>query len=66
MEPRFGPEWSSQRVAQLRYDAKAAVWTLYCSDRNGRWWRYEPLPPKRDVAALLAEIHRDPTGIFWG
>jgi hypothetical protein len=59
-----GPGWSSTNVAQLRYDD--GMWTLYCADRNGRWWLYDDAAPARDVAQLLAAIDEDPTGIFWG
>jgi hypothetical protein len=60
----FGSEWSSTKVAQLRYEG--ANWTLYCSDSSGRWWRYDEAAPARDVAPLLAAIDADVTGIFWG
>ena len=60
----LGPEWSSTTVAQLRYDG--ANWTLYCSDSNGRWWRYDEAAPARDLAPLLAALDEDVTGIFWG
>jgi DUF3024 family protein len=60
----FGPEWSSTKVAQLRYDG--GVWTLYCPDSNGRWWRYDEAAPASDVAPLLAALDEDVTGIFWG
>jgi Protein of unknown function (DUF3024) len=60
----FGQEWSSTKVAQLRYDG--GLWTLYCSDSNGRWWLYDEAEPAPDVGALLAAIDDDVTGIFWG
>jgi DUF3024 family protein len=60
----FGPEWSSTKVAQLRYDG--GLWTLYCPDSSGRWWRYDEAAPARDAAPLLAAIDEDVTGIFWG
>ena len=64
--PEFGPEWSTTKVAQLRFDESARTWTLHWPDRNGRWHRYDQLPPRRTVSSLLAEIDADPTGIFWG
>lgn len=64
--PEFGPEWSSQRVAQLRHDAGSDAWTLHAAERNGRWFRYDDIGPAPDVATLLVEIEQDPTGIFWG
>jgi len=59
-----GPEWSTTRVAQLRYDS--GLWTLYCSDRNDRLWLYDEADPAPDVRPLLAAIDDDVTGIFWG
>jgi hypothetical protein len=59
-----GPEWSTTRVAQLRYDK--GLWTLYCSDSNDRWWIYDDADPAREVGPLLAAIDEDVTGIFWG
>jgi len=60
----LGPEWSSTKVAQPRYDGVNL--TLYCSDSSGRWWRYDESAPARDVAPLLTAIDDDVTGIFWG
>jgi len=62
----FGPDWSSTRVAQLRFDPALEAWVLYCSDANGRWHRYTDAEPAKDVRSLLIEIDADPTGIFWG
>jgi hypothetical protein len=59
-----GPEWSTTKVAQLRYDG--GLWTLYCSDSNDRWWLYDDADPAPDVRPLLAAIDEDATGIFWG
>ena len=59
-----GPGWSTTKVAQHRYDA--GLWTLYCSDSNGRWWLYDDADPASDVGPLLAAIDEDATGIFWG
>lgn len=59
-----GPEWSTTKVAQLRYDV--GPWTLYGADSRDRWWLYEGAAPAAHVAPLLAAIDEDPTGIFWG
>jgi DUF3024 family protein len=59
-----GPEWSTTRVAQLRYDD--GLWTLYCSDSSDRWSLYDDADPAPDVTPLLAAIDEDATGIFWG
>jgi hypothetical protein len=62
----YGPDWSRRGIARFRYTAKYKHWTLYWSDRNQRWHRYDLIAPSRDVLALLDELDRDPTCIFWG
>ena len=62
----FGPDWSSQKIAQLRYDSDTALWSLYWRNRRFRWFLYPDVDPSRDVRPLLEEVDRDPTGIFWG
>ena len=52
------------KVAQIRYEDD--VFVLYCRDRNGRWHFFEPFEPTKDLDAVLAEIERDETGIFFG
>ena len=54
------------KVAQLRYDNRSRLWTLYCIDRNERWWPYDFVEPSGDVEELLAALDEDPSGIFWG
>ena len=63
---RMAPEWSSLKVAQLRWDPATRRWSLYCRDSNERWWPYDQVAPSPSVDPLLAEIDADPTGIFWG
>ena len=61
------PSWGEATrtpVARLRYEARDRTWTLYRTDRRGRWQRYEHVAPGA-VADLLAEIDEDPTGVFW-
>ncbi len=58
--------WTDLPIAQLRFEPATAMWTLRCRDRNERWTPYRRLPASGSVAALLAEIDADPTGIFWG
>jgi Protein of unknown function (DUF3024) len=64
--PDFGAEWSSVKVAQLRYEESAGAWTLHCSDSNGRWHRFDLAAQTKAVEPLLGMIEADPTGIFWG
>lgn len=62
----YGPEWTSRGIARLRYTAARRLWELYWRDRNARWHRYDLTPPTVNVIALLGEVDRDPTCIFWG
>jgi hypothetical protein len=62
----IGPEWSILKIAQLRYDAKAGGWSLYCCNRNERWFPYTEAHAHSDVGPLLEAVDADPTGIFWG
>jgi Protein of unknown function (DUF3024) len=64
--PAYGSEWSSLKVAQLRYDDTSRLWRLFSSGSDDRWHPYELIPPAPDVAPLLAAIEEDRTGIFWG
>ena len=61
----IGPEWTSVPIARLRYSA-AKTWTLCWRDGNLRFYSYDQLAPSPRIDDLLAEIDRDPTGIFWG
>jgi hypothetical protein len=62
----YGRESTSLGTARLGYTAKSGVWTLYWSDHNVRWHRYDLVDPTPDIRVLLDEIDRDPTGIFCG
>ena len=64
--PDYGSDWSSLKVAQLRYDDAARRWRLFTSGGDGRWHPYELASPAPDVAPLLVAIKEDRTGIFWG
>ena len=61
----FGDDWLELMVARLKYDTDAGKWRLYWPDRNGRFHLYEDSAPGT-VRSLLAEVERDPYGIFWG
>ena len=53
-----GPEWTSMKIAQLRYDDRSRIWTLYCIDRNERWWQYGFVEQSGNVEELLTAIER--------
>ena len=59
-------QWTKSAVAQIRYDPKAETWLLYWRDRNGRWHKDEGLAPIKNIDRILAQLDRDPTGIYWG
>ena len=58
--------WTESPIAQLRYDQPSNKWLLYYPDRNYRWHPYSGVKPTANLDAILKEIDRDPTGIFWG
>jgi hypothetical protein len=58
--------WTTSAVAQFRYNSKAQTWMLYWRDRNSKWHEDEGLAPVKNLDLILAEIDRDPTGIYWG
>lgn len=64
--PKFGTEWSRLPVARMRYTKTRSEWTLYWSDRNSEFHKYDLIRPSPTVDTLLAEVDRDPTFIFWG
>jgi hypothetical protein len=61
----IGTDWTSQDIAQLRYDASTGTWALYWATNRG-WLLYDRLEPAGDVGPLLAEVGEDPHGCFWG
>jgi hypothetical protein len=62
----YGPDWSINPRAQLRYNPQAGSWTLYWPDRNHRWLLYPDAQPTPEIEWLLREIDLDPRGAFWG
>lgn len=63
----FAPngDWFEVPFARLRF-TRSRGWELFWSDRNSDFHVYDQVEPTHDVAALLSEIDRDPTGIFFG
>lgn len=59
-------QWVKVPIAQCRFDPDTAEWTLYCCDRNTRWFVYRYAEPARDIGALLHALDIDSTRIFWG
>ena len=59
-------EWINIKIAQFRFDNLTNKWSLNCRDRNCKWHNYTLVRTTRDINALLIEVDRDPTGIFWG
>jgi hypothetical protein len=59
-------EWHDHDVAKFRFVKTAERWQLFCQFRDLKWHSYEPLPEAPDLEALVSEVRRDPTGIFWG
>jgi hypothetical protein len=62
----LGPEWTRFPIARLRYTKTTKTWRVYWRDRNLRFHAYDRIRPSASINDLLAEIDRDPTGIFWG
>jgi hypothetical protein len=62
----LGPDWTSLEIARFGYAASSGLWTLYWQDRNERWRRYDSIAPNASILALLAEVGRNPCGVFWG
>lgn len=63
---RDGAPWVECVVAQFRFDPENTIWTLYCADRNSRWFLHDECKPSKSFEALLAAVDEDVTGIFFG
>jgi hypothetical protein len=61
----FGPEWTRQGVARMKFDNAKNEWTLYWSDSNSRWHIFDLMAPS-SIEEVLEEIERDRTNNFWG
>ena len=59
-------EWTRSPIARFRYSKSTGLWSLFWRDRNQKFHAYARVPASARVAELLAEVDRDPTGIFWG
>jgi Protein of unknown function (DUF3024) len=61
----FGPEWTRQGVARMKFVTATEKWTLYWSDRNSHWHIFDLISPGT-ITKILREIEDDQTNIFWG
>lgn len=59
-------QWAEHPIAKFRYIKTSASWHLFCLHRDLRWHEYQPLPESPELEMLVAEVKKDPTGIFWG
>ena len=53
-------------VARFVYSPGIGGWSLRWRDRHDRWHRYEGYENRPTFHEVLAEVMRDPTGIFFG
>ncbi|OGS12001.1 MAG: hypothetical protein A2234_05095 [Elusimicrobia bacterium RIFOXYA2_FULL_58_8] len=58
--------WTECPIAKFTYTPATKKWTLYCPNRNGAFRLYGEIKPVADIQALLDEVNRDATHIFWG
>ncbi len=59
-------EWIESQIAQFRFDPKGNIWSLYWSDRNSKWHKYDNIEATEEFDLLLQEVDKDPTAVFWG
>ncbi|UQX88255.1 DUF3024 domain-containing protein [Jatrophihabitans telluris] len=62
-------DWSAGPIAQLRYlpiAGRELAWSLYWMRQTGRWEYYAGHGTAGSPEPLLAEIERDPDGVFFG
>jgi hypothetical protein len=64
-DPLDKSRWISHKVARFRKNSEDNCWELFYADRNERWHPYEPYPADKDIEKMLAEVEKDPAGIFW-
>lgn len=57
--------WMEMPVAQLRWNARSALWSLYWADSDDAWHRYDPLA-RCSMKLAICEIDLDPFNVFWG
>ena len=62
----MGPEWTRHPICRFRYTKVRNEWSLYWRDRHLRFHEYDLVDSTPLIDDLIAEVDRDPTGIFWG
>jgi hypothetical protein len=65
-QPEHRPDWTRQPVARLHYTKARREWSLYSTDRNLEFHRYDQAAATATVERLLTEIDADPSCTFWG
>ncbi len=63
---RLPDVWTKAEIAQFRYNPDDKLWSLYWRRHTERWYRYDLKEPTADFEDLIAEVDKDPPGIFWG
>ena len=58
--------WMDHAFAKLKFIQSSGEWQLFWQRASLKWQSYEPKPAARDLAALVAEVDRDPHGCFFG
>jgi hypothetical protein len=58
-------ELHHRSIAQFRYNASRRLWSLYRTDRHGKWHQYNESNPTKDFQELIRQVDEDPLGIFW-
>jgi len=64
--PNPASDWTSTRVAQLRYDRRAKGWTIYWPRGKTVWHLYDERCLPRSLDDALTAIGDDPLGVFFG
>lgn len=58
--------WRNFLIAKFRYLVGKRLWVLYWLDQGGRWHKYKEAQATSRLRSLVAEVARDPKGVFWG